>query len=168
MKNNISTKYRTKIAPDLKTYSTIDHKAYVFYRENSDLVTRQLVENYVDYGKMMTLFYRIAEEKLTDNLSGVYLDGLGYFGVCRYYNSLKIKPWYLKKESKLNHSETFFLSYVPISTRVIDRIYTMDLSFTKIIRKRLTQRIREGFSYMFNPSVFYYKLSKNDKKKISS
>lgn len=158
---------RSKKLPNIKTYSTIDHKAYVYYKDNSEIVTRKLVEHYVEYGKLMTCFYNIVEEHLADNLSGVYLDDIGYFGVCKYQDPPKFRPWYLWQEAKLNISECFYMMYVPISVHIIDRIYTMDTSFTKRVRGLLTKRVKEGFEYMFNPSAFYYKLRTHDKKRIN-
>lgn len=159
---------RNKDLPGLKTYSTIDHKAYVFYRENSELATRELVNHFVEYGKIMRSFYDIVENNLVNNLGGVFLEGLGYFGICKFTTDKIHVPGYIKNVSKLAKRDPYFISYIPISTGVIDRIYTMDLSGSSSVKKKLIKNIKEGFAYMFNPSVFYYKLNKNDKKTITS
>lgn len=159
---------RHKNIPNLKTYSTIDHTAYVFYRDNSNIATRELVKHYVEYGKIMRSFYDIVEDRLVNNLGGVYLEGLGYFGICKYTIDKIYTPKYVKNVSKLAKRDPYYISYVPISTRVIDRLYTMDLSGTTTVKKRLIKNIKDGFAYMFNPSAFYYKLNKNDKKTITS
>lgn len=159
---------RSKKLPNLKTYSTIDHKAYVFYRDNSELETRELVNHYVEYGKIMRGFYNIVEDRLVNNLGGVYLEGLGYFGICKFSTDKIYVPKYLKNVSRLANKDPYYISYIPISTKVIDRVYTMDLSGSLTVKKKLIKNIKEGFAYMFNPSVFYYKLNKNDKKTITS
>jgi len=155
---------RSKNAEDIKNYSTIDHKAYVFYKDNSELVTRKLVNHYVEYGKIMRCFYEILEEHIADNKSGVYIDGLGYFGIARYLNPKdKFTYFTMHAKSILAKHQPYYISYIPISKFDIDKLYTMDLSFTKRLKKRLSSRIKEGFDYMFSPSAFYYKIRTQEK-----
>lgn len=152
-----------KTAPNLKTFSTIDHKAYVWYKQRSEHNNRRDVKDFVEYGKILTEFYRIAEKHLADNLGGIYIDKLGYFGVCKHVETPSKRIAYLREHmGKYNtDGDVYYLSFVPISYTTIERTYSMDLAFTKIMKTRLTENLRNGYAYMFNPSLFYY----NNKKK---
>jgi hypothetical protein len=147
--------------PELKQTSTIDHKAYVYYKDHSKLASRKTVKHYVDYGKTMTEFYKIVEEHTTRNLNGVFIERLGYFGVCIHAYSMIVNKW-VKTDR-----HAYFLSFVPISTYSFSRIYTMELTFTKRVRRLLTKKIKEGYSYRFSPGLFYHYLRANATKHLT-
>lgn len=160
--------YRTRelsTSEVVKTWTTIDHKAYVFYRENSELCSRKLVKDYVEYGKLISEFYRVVSDELVDSKGGVYIKDFGYFGIMKYFFSAKTSPrqdpdtgiWV----KKLNTEEDyFFTAFVPISKNNRLRLFSFDCSYTQNFKDKLTAKLRAGYRYTFNASLFYTDLKK--------
>lgn len=152
---------RSKRLPDdWSTTSMIDHKAYVWYRNNSKLVSRADVADFVEYGKIMTAFYKIVAKEIAETKGGVFIDNFGYFGVLKY-----LKPSYTTMDFALGErvmvtGDKFWLGFVPISKNNKRKLFTFDLSFSKILTKQLSNNLSKGYRYMFNASMFFYKLKK--------
>ncbi len=145
-----------------ESFSIVDHKAYQYYRDNSKLANRQDVANYVEHGKIISEFYRIAGEKLTEASGGIFLEGLGYFGVIQ---EMKKKLVHSREDGKLRiNSKTdnviYNIAYVPISKDNIFRPWVFDYTFTKKIKKALCEKLKAGKKYSFNASLFFNKLRK--------
>jgi len=144
----------------IKTYSTIDHKAYVFYRERTKIGTRKTVEHYVAYGKLISEFYKILGEELADSTGGVYVKGLGYFSVLKYFKTAKMNmrmnPETKKYEKFLNYKEDYFyIAFVPISKNIKRKLFLMDFSYTKGFKKKIVDNIIKGQRWMCNAGLFY-------------
>lgn len=63
------------------SFSLRDYKAYQYYRDNSKLANLEDIENFVEHGKIVSKFYDLVGQKLTEASGGVFVDGLGYFGI---------------------------------------------------------------------------------------
>lgn len=140
----------------VKNISLIDHKAYVYFRENSKLCDRRLMAHYVEYSKVMTLFYNIASEKLVDSKGGLYLENFGYFGFLKYFgNYKKYMKHYVGDKIKLKTEEDiYYTTFIPISKNRKLMMYNMDSSFTDNFKARLIEKLNQGYHYMFNASLF--------------
>lgn len=142
---------------ELETFSTVDHKAYVYYRENSKLANRELVAHFVEYGKIMNCLYGLIEDEISNNLAGFFFKNLGYFGLSKNFSVplLNTKErTILRKASKMNLDDKYFIVYVPITKKRVDRIYSMDLSATTTLKNKVKKKLKEGWGYMFSPSIF--------------
>lgn len=148
---------------NLKSYSLIDHKAYCFYRDNSELCNRRDVAHYVEYGKLIGEFYKIVGDELVNAKGGVYIKNFGYFGIMRYIKPSKralVRDSEGVPKTKLNIlDDWFFTSFIPISKNNKLRLYSLDLSYFKTFRKKLTEKLRKGYLYYFNASLFYSDLN---------
>jgi len=144
----------------IKNYSTIDHKAYVFYREKTKIGTRQSVAHYVEYGKLISTFYEIVNEELADSLGGVYVKGLGYFSVLKYFKTAKAgmmrNSETNKWEKMLNYKEDYFyIAFIPISKNIRRKLFLLDYAYTKKFKDKITENIKKGYYWMCNASLFY-------------
>lgn len=144
------------------SFSIADHKAYQYYKENSKLANRQDVANYVEHGKIITEFYRIAGQKLTEASGGIFLEGLGYFGIIQ---EMKKKLTHDRQtgELKMNPKTDniiYNIAFVPIDKDNILRPWVFDYSFTPVIKKELCNKLKAGKKYSFNASLFFNKLRK--------
>lgn len=144
------------------SFSIIDYKSYQYYSANSKLANRKDVANYVEHGKIISEFYRIAGEKITEASGGVFLDGLGYFGIIqemkkklthdRQTGELKINP---KTDNVI-----YNIAFVPIGKTNVFRPWVFDYAFTTKIKKALCEKLKSGMTYSFNASLFFNKLRK--------
>lgn len=138
-------------------YSVIDHPAYVFYRENSKVCNRELVAHFVEYGKLISTFYDIVAENITESKSGVFLKNLGYFGVLVNPLVPKFTKYNFSDAPGIRTKDYMFLTFVPIASYKMLNYYTMDLGFVHRIRKELTEKLKKGWHYDFTPSLFFKK-----------
>ena len=144
-----------------ESFSMVDHKAYVFYKNNSKLANRQLVAHYVEYGKLISTFYKIVIKNISNTKGGVFIDNFGYFGVLRYNKKAKIVYNLKTKKRGINTEENFWISFIPISKNNKRRLFLFDLSFSKNLRKLVSNNLTKGYRYKFNASLFFSKLKKS-------
>lgn len=160
------TKLRSKTAKlteDRESFSMIDHKAYVFYKNKSNLNSRELVAHYVEYGKLISAFYKIVIKNIAETKGGVFINNFGYFGVLKYN---KKSSMYFDQENKrysINTDDNFWISFIPISKNNKRRVFLFDLSFSKNLKKLVSANLTKGYRYVFNASLFFSKLKKSYK-----
>jgi hypothetical protein len=145
-----------------ESFSIVDHKAYQYYKENSKLANRQDVANYVEHGKIISEFYRIAGEKIVEAKGGIFLEGLGYFGIIQ---EMKKKPTHDRQTGELKFNPKtdniiYNIAFVPIDKDNILRPWVFDYSFSRKIKKALCNSLKSGKTYSFNASLFFNKLRK--------
>ncbi len=143
----------------IKNYSTIDHPAYVFYRDKTKIGTRQTVAHYVEYGKLISKFYEIVNEELAESQGGVYIKGLGYFTVMKYFKPAKFRIY--KYPGKSNErlltflEDCYYIAFIPISKNVRRKLYVLDGAYTVKFKKKLMENMRKGYKWACNASLFY-------------
>ena len=144
------------------SFSLRDYKAYQYYRDNSKLANLEDVENYIEHGKIISKFYEIVGEKMTESSGGVFVDGLGYFGVIQEMGtksshnpidgSIKLNP---RTDNKI-----YNLAFVPIEKDNIFKSWVFDYSFSRKVKKALSVSLKEVKKYTFNASFFFGKARK--------
>jgi hypothetical protein len=107
-------------------------------------------------------FYEIVGEKIAESSGGVFVDGLGYFGVIQEMDnksshnpvdgSIKLNP---RTDNKI-----YNLAFVPIETDNIFKPWVFDYSFSRKVKKALSISLKAGKKYTFNASLFFNKLRK--------
>jgi hypothetical protein len=145
-----------------ESFSIVDHKAYQYYKEHSKLANRQDIANYVEHGKIISEFYKIAGKKIVESKGGVFLEGLGYFGIIQEMKK-KLAHDRQTGELKLNPKTDniiYNIAFVPIDKDNILRPWVFDYSFSRSIKKALCEKLKSGMTYSFNASLFFNKLRK--------
>lgn len=145
-----------------KSFSITDHKAYQHYKNNSELSTRENVANYVEHGKIISEFYRLAAEKLIEASGGIFLENLGYFGIIQEMGkrtahdpvdgSIRFNP--------RTDNIIYNIAYVPIDKSNIFKSWVFDYSFSPKVKGSLCKSLKSGKKYTFNASLFFNKLRK--------
>lgn len=144
------------------SFSIIDHKAYSYYLKNSKLANRQDISKYSEHGKIISMFYKIVGEKIVESDGGVFIEGLGYFGIIQEMN----KKMFMDKRTgeKMFNPKTdniiYNIGFVPITKDNVFKPWVFDYSFTKAIKKSLSEKLKSGKKYSFNASLFFNKLRK--------
>lgn len=144
------------------SFSIIDYKAYQYYISNSNLANRKDIANYVEHGKIISEFYKIAGEKLVEASGGVFLEGLGYFGIIQEMKK-KLTLDRQTGQKKINtktDNVIYNIAFVPIDKSNVFRPWVFDYAFTAKIKKALSQKLKAGMKYSFNASLFFNKLRK--------
>jgi len=144
------------------SFSIIDYKAYQHYIKNSKLANRKDVANYVEHGKIISEFYKIAGEKLTEASGGVFIENLGYFGIIQEMKKKLARDrqtGQLKMNTKTDNV-IYNIAFVPIDKSNIFRPWVFDYAFTAKIKKALCEKLKSGMTYSFNASLFFNKLRK--------
>jgi len=154
---------RKKSIGDLgSSFSLRDYKAYQHYRDTSKLANLDDVQNYIEHGKIISKFYEIVGERITESSGGVFVDGLGYFGVIQEMGN-KISHNPVDGSIKLNprtDNKIYNLAFVPIETDNIFKPWVFDYSFSRKVRRALSISLKAGKKYTFNASLFFNKLRK--------
>ncbi len=142
------------------SFSLRDYKAYQYYRDNSKLANLEDIENFVEHGKIVSKFYDLVGQKLTEASGGVFVDGLGYFGIIQEMGkgvshnpkdgSVKLNP---RTDNKI-----YNLAFVPIEKDNIFKPWVFDYSFSRKVKKSLCDNLKAGKKYTFNASLFFNKL----------
>jgi hypothetical protein len=144
------------------SFSIIDYNSYKYYLDNSKLANRQDIANYVEHGKIISEFYRIAGEKIVEASGGVFLEGLGYFGIIQEMKK-KLAHDRQTGELKLNPKTDniiYNIAFVPIDKDNTFRPWVFDYAFSRKIKKALCNSLKAGKTYSFNASLFFNKLRK--------
>jgi len=144
------------------SFSIINHKAYQYYNNNSKLANRKDVANYVEHGKLISMFYKIAAEKLIEARGGLFLEGLGYFGIIQEMSN---RPSHNKADGSIllnpkTDNKIYNLAYVPIDKTNILKPWVLDYSFCTSVKKALSKSLKSGKKYSFNASLFFHRLKK--------
>lgn len=139
---------------NVPTFSIINHKSYRFFLDNKKITERKDVKNYVEYGKIISEFYRIVGEKMVESTGGVYIEDLGYFGVVQEF--VKRSSTYTGPKLNLHTDRMVYnLAYVPIDKTNNFKSWTFDYSFVDSVKKKLSKALKKGKKYTFNPSLFF-------------
>lgn len=151
-----------------KKKSICDFEAYKDYRENNRAIaTRDNVENFIDYGKVVSKFFEKIGEYVVTSSDGVVIDGLGYFGVV----NTNMKVTQLDRRQKVFEDEfnwetkgyCFSLFFVPENRLPkLIKSYTLDYTFARHVKQKLSLSLKSGNKYNFKPSII------NEKKRIKS
>ena len=138
------------------TIKTTDHKAYVFYRENSKFCNRKDIKDFVDYGKILRQFYEIASDMLVESKNGMYIEDLGYFGFLRYNETKKRSQSRFFKFAKnlMYKDSTYYIAFIPITRNKIARCYLFDKAYTVAFKKKVKDKLKQGYHYKFSVSPF--------------
>lgn len=154
---------RKKSIGDLgSSFSLRDYKAYQYYRDNSKLANLEDVQNYIEHGKIISKFYEIVGEKITSTSGGVFVNGLGYFGIIQEMDnrsshnpkdgSIKLNP---RTDNKI-----YNIAFVPIDSDNLFKTWVFDYSFSRKVKKALCNNLKAGKKYTFNASLFFRKARK--------
>lgn len=145
-----------------KSFSIIDHKAYQHYINNSKMANRKDVSNYVEHGKIISMFYKIAGEKLVEARGGLFLEGLGYFGIIQEMSN---RPSHNRSDGSIllnpkTDNKIYNIAYVPIDKTNVLKTWVFDYSFCVSVKKALSVSLKSGKKYSFNASLFFHRLRK--------
>lgn len=142
-----------------KKKSICDFEAYVHYRENNkEIATRQNIKNFVDYGKILSKFYKKVAEYLITSKDGVIIDGFGYFGIVNTnmktsafeYRSVFVEDEY-NWETK---GYCFSLFFMPEKKRHrMFKTFSLDYTFSREVKRQLSYSLKSGKIYNFNPQI---------------
>ena len=154
---------RKKSIGDLgSSFSLRDYKAYQYYRDNYKLANLEDVQNYIEHGKIISKFYEIVGEKITSTSGGVFVNGLGYFGIIQEMDnrsshnpkdgSIKLNP---RTDNKI-----YNIAFVPIDSDNLFKTWVFDYSFSRKVKKALCNNLKAGKKYTFNASLFFRKARK--------
>lgn len=143
------------------SFSIVDYKAYQYFNKNSKLATRDNVSHYVEHGKIISEFYKVVSEQIVEKEGGVFLDGLGYFGVIQQFQKKATYYDHSKNKISLNtktDNKIYNLAFVPIPKRnSFFKTWVFDYSFNRRTKSELSKNLKEGKKYSFNSSLFFYK-----------
>lgn len=146
------------------SFSIITYKAYKYYSEKTKRKNKEEIQNYVEHGKIISEIYKILGEKITESQGGVFMDGLGYFGIVQETHKKPAKT-ILRSQIKLNPktgNKIYSIGYVPIEKTNTFKAWVFDYSFVRLIRHNLSVQLKNSKKYSFNPSLFFYKLKKTN------
>lgn len=145
-----------------KTRSISNFKEYQIFRSRyENICTRDNIENYVDYGKIVSAIYREIGEQLANNPEGVYIERLGYFGAMVYKNFVGSTIYRNKKGELVDDMsyETDGKMYCLVhvwddTSQLIHRTFNMDYTFSRKVRKPFSDNLIKGIRYRFKGSLF--------------
>lgn len=142
---------------ELENFSVIDYQSFKHYREKSNLRNKQNTPNYVEHGKILSLFYKKIGEKIVKGTGGVFIENLGYFGAV-LDPIIQIRSYCQQNKLLINKSTSgysYCLAFIPIAKDNILREWVADGSFSTKVKKPFSEAIKAGKKYSFNFLSFY-------------
>lgn len=131
--------------------SFCDHEAFVYYKECSTKFTREKVKDFIDHGKIIVDFYKEVANSLCEQEGGVYIEGLGYFGIACVYKTFKKKSL---KTRRMVIGEQYIFKPLFVGTSSTFLSWTMDNAFIRSLAKKITQKVKtKEIPYTFNISL---------------
>lgn len=151
---------RKKVSKENKVNSC-GREAYLYSKKKIGF-KRDDVNNWPGYCKIVNTIFDTIAYHVVNNKEGVFIKGLGYFGVLLYQPTSKgVRSTNGKDIEYLINSHTdgavFCLNFVPIADRKPLGIETfiMDGTFSKGVERAFSKKLMEGFKYKNNAPLFY-------------
>ena len=126
------------------------------------------------YKAVLNCYTKLIAEKMIENPDGVYIEGLGYFGMLLIKTggtNVKVFNRELREVHEefelLPHSDgmTFSPHFVPIEKTQMFRTWVMDCSFYGPLKRRMVSKLLKGFKYNFQAPLFYQFTGQRKRKK---
>lgn len=152
--------------PDYVLFTDDEFLAY--YRRNAKQLYKSGHKRITDtkiLRRVITCLFETIGEHLINNIGGVYLKRLGYFGIWRSATPLVISKNY-NSISLNGHSDgyQYVLDFFPDVTRTRAlHGWVMDRMFNNIIKKKLYFNLKKGIRY----KNYYYILKDSIKNKLT-
>lgn len=157
---------KNKIVGDLEYTSISGKESYEVFKKNKTPDFEGHLAFFKHYGTVVNTFFKILAEKVVESERGVFIEGLGYFGICMYPDKINPKTMTSKGlQTIINYKTdniTYTLAFVPINKENSTKNWVMDSSFSRKIKSKLKRALNSGKKYMFTPSFYMHKYSKND------
>lgn len=148
----------------LEKKTILGREGWKFYKDNCNKQSRTKKINRDTHPKIVSAIFKKAAERMIENKSGVFLEGIGYFCIMMYPKRMMIRKPYSKTGEKYYNAETDHRVYSPqwIHGMYPHRynIWTLDRTFSESsIKDPLCAQLRAGKKY-----VMEYELIKSLKK----
>lgn len=138
-----------------------DRQAYLYSKKKIGF-KRKDVNNWPGYCKIVNAIFSTIGEHVVNNPEGVFIEGLGYFGVLMYRNhSRDVKiPTVGGAEYTANlhtNGAVMCLHFLPISNRKSRDIETflMDGTYSTTVTKAFSDNLFNGKKYRNNAPLFF-------------
>lgn len=138
-----------------KRYSVCDHKAYVYYRDNSKFRNKENTPHFVEYGKIISEIYRKVSEDITEYTHGVYAKNYFYCIPNAYPQKTMFKTGTKEGLKTTMNAHTKGKAYTILFVNLFSNksywMWQMDYSFFGKIKKRLVYLLKnERPEYKFS------------------
>ena len=128
-----------------------DRDAFTYYRENAKHRDKNFTNNIIVHNKVLNLFYGKIADKLVENVGGVFIKGLGYFGIVMHPKKQLIKVPYNKSGyANFKTQNRLFLPMFFGITRgnPLMNFWVMDRTFSRQnVKSRLHKSLMAGKIY---------------------
>lgn len=132
----------------------LNYKHFQYFRDHSRLKTKNIDAEY-KHTRIVKSIFKKAAAAITENESGVVLEGIGYFAPVRHPIRKMARPsFFVKKEDKgplYNlHSDRFFyyLKMFPnIHNKNRFKDWSMDYMFRVSVKSALAKQLQRGKKY---------------------
>lgn len=122
------------------------YRAEVNKLENKKYIT---ITNNNDVKKVVSEIFKVTAKHIVDNIGGVFLNRIGFFGVWRSFKPLVASAGYPRpRMNKMTDGYQYFLHYssdVNKNSKFSD--WTMDRTFNRAIKSELSKRLNNGVKY---------------------
>lgn len=138
-----------------------------FYRESLRLIKhpeKKRIKDTAVLRKSIRAIFQAIAESIVENIGGVYLRRLGYFGVWRSASRVVINRNYKSLEIN-SHSDgyQYILDYFPDTSRNrYVQSLCMDGMFNTKVKKALSKNLRKGYRY----KNYYLYIKETNKRRI--
>lgn len=142
----------------LESKSIQGREGWKFYKENCPKDKKSKKINRENHSQIVSAIFKEVAEKLVENKSGVFMDGLGYFCIMMYPKRMMLRKKYSKTGEKFWNAETNNYPYSPQWLHGMYKkrfyIWTLDRTFSETsIKKPLSMRLKAGKKYIMEYSL---------------
>lgn len=150
---------KRKVIGDLKYTSISGKKAYKGFIKNKPKDFEGYIHFYKNYTTIVNAFFKNLADKIIESDRGVFIEGLGYFGVCLHPTKRTTSKAFTNEGlTELQNLKTdgmvYTIAFVPINKTDSLKNWVMDYTFNNKIKHKLSKKLKAGKKYMFIPSFY--------------
>lgn len=152
---------RTRIKGELPPKLICRSEAYQDFIKKDRSKVKGYIKDKDRYSILIHSFFKKVGHYLVESDNGVFIEGLGYFGICMDPSNPIVFQANKKQYTNFKTNfRTYTIVFIPISKDNGMLNWKMDYCFSRRIKQNLKEKILSGKKYKFIPEFFINQYSK--------
>lgn len=150
-----------RIKGDLPTELLCSKKAYKDYLKKDRSKVKGVIKDDIRFKMLVHSFFKKVGHYIVESDNGVFIEGLGYFGVCMDPSNPIVKANNNRNYTNFRTNfKTYSIIFIPITKDNGMLNWKMDYCFSNSIKQKLKDKLLSGKQYKFVPEFFINQYSK--------
>lgn len=152
---------RPRIKGDLPKQLICSQRAYKEYLKKDRSKVKGVIKDDIRFKMLVHSFFKKVGHYIVESDNGVFIEGLGYFGVCMDPSNPVVKSNNNRNYTNFRTNfKTYSIIFIPITKDNGMLNWKMDYCFSNKIKQKLKDKLLSGKQYKFVPEFFINQYSK--------